>query len=80
MESIQRTLFFQQEEIDQAERYAVMARDSNGYNEAALVNLGNCCFKKKDYEKAKEHFLAALDIDASCVEALFNLGKFLCNY
>lgn len=52
-----------------------MARDSNGYNDSALVNLGNCCFKRKDYEKAREHYIAALDIDASCVEALYNLGK-----
>ncbi|KAB7504104.1 Intraflagellar transport protein 88-like protein [Armadillidium nasatum] len=67
-------LYFLQNDVDQAEKYAVMARDSNGYNEAALVNLGNCCFKNGDLEKAKEHFLAAIDIDASCVEALYNLG------
>ena len=53
-----------------------MARDSNGYNDAALVNLGNCCFNKGDLEKAREHYIAAIDIDASCVEALYNLGKF----
>lgn len=52
-----------------------MARDANGYNDAALVNLGNCCYKREDYEKAREHYIAALDIDASCVEALYNLGK-----
>ena len=52
-----------------------MARDSNSYNDAALVNVGNCCFLKKDYEKAKENYLAALDLDASCVESLYNLGE-----
>ncbi|XP_042866439.1 intraflagellar transport protein 88 homolog isoform X1 [Penaeus japonicus] len=67
-------LYFLQNEIDLAEKYALMARDSNGYNDSALVNLGNCCFNRKDYEKAREHYIAALDIDASCVEALYNLG------
>lgn len=52
-----------------------MARDANGYNDSALVNLGNCCYKREDFEKAREHYIAALDIDASCVEALYNLGK-----
>ena len=52
-----------------------MARDANGYNDAALVNLGNCCYKQGDFEKAREHYIAALEIDASCVEALYNLGE-----
>nr|XP_053650560.1 intraflagellar transport protein 88 homolog [Cherax quadricarinatus] len=67
-------LYFLQNETELAERYALMARDSNGYNDAALVNLGNCCYQRSDYEKAREHYIAALDIDASCVEALYNLG------
>ena len=69
-------LFIQQNDIDQAEKYAVMARDSNGYNDSALVNLGNCCYLKGDLEKAREHYIAAIDIDASCVEALYNSGNF----
>ncbi|CAL4120134.1 unnamed protein product, partial [Meganyctiphanes norvegica] len=67
-------LYFLQNENEQAQKYAIMARDANGYNDAALVNLGNCCFQSNDLEKAREHYLAALDIDASCVEALYNLG------
>lgn len=76
-------LYFLQNETDLADNYAQMARDANGYNDAALVNLGNCCYKREDYEKAREHYIAALDIDASCVEALYNLGltnKKLGNY
>ena len=34
---------------------------------------GNCCFKKDDIEKAKEIYMVALENDASCVEALYNL-------
>ncbi|KAK3876729.1 hypothetical protein Pcinc_018509 [Petrolisthes cinctipes] len=67
-------LYFLQNEVDHAEKYALMARDSNGYNDAALVNLGNCCYERGDFEKAREHYVAALDIDASCVDALYNLG------
>ena len=66
----------QQNEIPLAERYAMIARDANGYNEAALVNLGNCCFQKGEFSKAKEYYATALEIDASCVEAIYNLGKY----
>ncbi len=39
--------------------------------------MGNCSFDKGDVEKAKELYNVALENDASCVEALYNLG--LCN-
>ena len=45
----------------------------------ALVNKGNVIFKKGDYEKAREFFREALQNDSSCIEALYNLGKFICN-
>ena len=54
-----------------------MAKDSDSYNAAAFVNLGNCSFQKGDVEKAKELYNVALENDASCVEALYNQG--LCN-
>lgn len=41
----------------------------------ALVNKGNCSFVLEDYEKAREHYMDALSIESSCIEALFNLGK-----
>ncbi|XP_023332128.1 intraflagellar transport protein 88 homolog [Eurytemora carolleeae] len=70
-------LYFLQGEIDQAEKYATLARESDSYNAAAFVNLGNCCLRKNDVEKAKELYIIALENDASCVEALYNLS--LCN-
>ena len=70
-------LYFLQGELDQAERYAQLAREADSYNAAAFVNLGNCCLKRDDTEKAKELYMIALENDASCVEALYNLG--LCN-
>ncbi|CAG0926115.1 unnamed protein product, partial [Notodromas monacha] len=32
------------------------------------------CFLKGDIEKAREHYLEAIDCDASSVEAIYNLG------
>ena len=38
-----------------------------------LLYKGNCCLRKNDVEKAKELYIIALENDASCVEALYNL-------
>ena len=40
-------------EIESAEKYAEIARESDSYNPAAFVNLGNCHFQRGDVEKAK---------------------------
>ena len=42
-----------QNEIESAEKYAEIARESDSYNPAAFVNLGNCHFQRGDVEKAK---------------------------
>lgn len=39
------------------------------------MNLGNCSLAKGEQQKAKQLYTLALDNDASCVEALYNLGK-----
>ena len=44
-------LYFLQGENDQAEKYAELARETDSYNAAAFVNLGNCCLSKGDIEK-----------------------------
>ena len=41
---------------------------------SALVNKGNCLFASGDYEKAREYYQEAYNVEASCTEALFNLG------
>ena len=42
---------------------------------AALVNKGNCHFASGDLDKARDHYQEALNAEASCTDALFNLGK-----
>jgi len=68
-------LVFQQGDLDQAEKYAELGREADSYNAAAFVNLGTCSLAKGDAEKAKELFMCALENDAACVEALYNLGE-----
>ena len=38
------------------------------------MNKGNCLFASGDYEKAREYYQEAYNVEASCTEALFNLG------
>lgn len=38
------------------------------------MNKGNCLFANGDYEKAREYYQEAYNVEASCTEALFNLG------
>ncbi len=40
----------------------------------ALVNKGNCLFSMHKYNEAKGHYQEALSVEATCSEALFNLG------
>ncbi|XP_037080592.1 intraflagellar transport protein 88 homolog [Pollicipes pollicipes] len=67
-------LYFLRKEWEEAQRYGEQARDADGYNAPALVNLGDCLLQKGELEKAKEYYVCALDNDASCVQALYNLG------
>ena len=39
-----------------------------------MTNKANCYFAEQEYERAKHYYEDALKIDASCVEALYNLG------
>lgn len=40
----------------------------------ALVNKGNCLYHQGQYDKARDYYQEALDVEATCFEALFNLG------
>jgi len=39
-----------------------------------LVNKGCCLYLNGEYEKSIEYFQEALNVEATCCEALFNLG------
>ena len=41
-----------------------------------LVNRGNCYYSQGDLERAKEYYQEALNIEASCTDALYNIGMF----
>jgi len=57
-----------------AERYAELAVKTDHYDPAALVNNGNLLMLRNDVEKARDSYREALQSDASCVEAMYNLG------
>lgn len=63
--------------MEQAKKFSESSRQADGYNAAAFVNLGSCSMAESDFEKAKDLFLCALENDASCVEALYNLGAYV---
>ncbi|RDD37238.1 Intraflagellar transport protein 88-like protein [Trichoplax sp. H2] len=67
-------LYIQEGELSLAEKYSDLAITSDRYNPNAMVNKGNCLFTAKEYEKAQEYYKEALNVEASCVEALYNLG------
>ncbi len=52
-----------------------MKTNNDGLLNLALTNKGNCFFAENSFEKAKRYYEDAIKIDASCIEALYNLGK-----
>ena len=58
-----------------ADKYAEIAINADRYNAHALVNKGNCLYMNGEYGKAADYYKDAMDIEASCVEAVYNLGK-----
>ncbi|XP_061176289.1 intraflagellar transport protein 88 homolog isoform X2 [Saccostrea echinata] len=67
-------LYFLENDLEQADKYAELAMSADRYNPAALVNKGNVLYARGDYEKAREFYKEALQNDSSCVEGLYNLG------
>ncbi|XP_075551156.1 intraflagellar transport protein 88-like protein nompB [Dermacentor variabilis] len=67
-------LYYLQNDLSQADKYADQAVQADRYNAGALVNKGNCCFANNDLDRAVEYYREALTTEASCVEALYNQG------
>lgn len=66
-------LYLLQNEVTQAEKYADVAIEADRYNTGALVNKGNCLFRKEDLVRAQEYYREALNNQSTCPEALYNL-------
>lgn len=60
--------------LPMAAKYAESMCRLDSYNPATLINNGVCQMKKKDFEAARSMFEAALELDATSFEALYNLG------
>ena len=67
-------LYFLESDVKNAEKYGKMATDVDRYNALALVNSGNCSFVKEDYEEARRMYAEAVNVEADCLEALYNLA------
>jgi intraflagellar transport protein 88 len=67
-------LYFVENDVNNAEKYANLALENERYNHKALVNKGNIHFIKDDYLKAKEYYLEAIGVQSDCIEAIYNLG------
>ncbi|KXJ23694.1 intraflagellar transport protein 88 homolog [Exaiptasia diaphana] len=67
-------LYFLENDITQADKYAELAMSADRYNPAALVNKGNCLYAQGEFEKAREFYQEAYNVEATCTESLYNLG------
>mgnify|MGYP001323275882 CR=1 FL=1 len=68
------SLYFMENDMKNAEKYAEVAIENDRFNAKALVNRGNCLYMRKEFLQAKEQYLQAIGVEADCVEALYNLG------
>ena len=67
-------LYYQEGDLENATAYAELSVASNRYDARALVNKGNCLWKKGDLAGARDVFRDAANVEADCVEAIYNLG------
>ncbi|KAG6542585.1 hypothetical protein Mapa_016056 [Marchantia paleacea] len=67
-------LYFLEGDHINAEKHAELAVKTNSYNPCALVNHGNCLYSRDDVEGALARYTEAVEVEADCVEAIFNTG------
>lgn len=60
--------------LPMATKYAESMRRLDSYNPATLINHGVCEMARKDFDSARTMFEAALELDSTSFEALYNLG------
>lgn len=54
--------------------YKINIKSAKISHDAGLVNKGCCLYSSKQFEKACDFFREALSVEATCSEALYNLG------
>lgn len=67
-------IYLHQRDLATALRYAEQSREMDSYNPAAFVNSGACEMARDDLERARRYFETALEVDAMCFEAIYDLG------
>ncbi len=67
-------LYLLEGDLKNANKYADLAVQTDKYNANALVNKGICHYLAKEYSDAKEYFMEALENEADCAQAMYNLG------
>ncbi|BBN04340.1 intraflagellar transport protein 88 [Marchantia polymorpha subsp. ruderalis] len=67
-------LYFLEGDQINAEKHAELAVKTNSYNPCALVNHGNCLYSRGDVAGALARYTEAVEVEADCVEAIFNTG------
>jgi intraflagellar transport protein 88 len=67
-------LYFLEGDFDSGEKYADLSVDADRYNCKALVNKGNFMYVRGEWEKAKQFYESAINVESDCVEAIYNLA------
>ncbi|XP_063715762.1 intraflagellar transport protein 88 homolog [Symsagittifera roscoffensis] len=67
-------IFFLQNDLQQAQKYATIAVELDPYNAQAFNNKGCVLYKEGQFSQAYQFFSQACKNDATCIEALYNMG------
>jgi intraflagellar transport protein 88 len=67
-------LYFLEGDFDSGEKYADLSVEADRYNCKALVNKGNFLYVRGEWEKAKQYYESAINVEADSVEAIYNLA------
>ena len=67
-------LYFLEGDFDSGEKYAELSVEADRYNCKALINKGNFMYVRGEWEKAKQLYESAINVEADSVEAIYNLA------
>lgn len=67
-------LYYLEGDLVNAEKYVDQSLAINKYNASALVNKGNIQIAKNEVDEAIQTYRRALNVEADCFQAMYNLG------